>query len=37
MRLFRQTTFDDWPDVFERIASAVQAPLGNRLKRAEAE
>ena len=25
MRLFRQTTFGEWPDVFERIAKAVQA------------
>ena len=25
MRLFRQTTFGAWPDVFERIANAVQA------------
>ena len=25
MRLFRQTTFGEWPDVFERIANAVQA------------
>jgi tetratricopeptide (TPR) repeat protein len=25
MRLFRQTTFGGWPDVFERIAHAVQA------------
>jgi tetratricopeptide (TPR) repeat protein len=24
MRLFRQTTFGEWPDVFERIADAVQ-------------
>ena len=24
MRLFRQTTFGEWPDVFERIAAAVQ-------------
>ena len=27
MRLFRQTTFDGWPGVFERIAHAVQAAL----------
>ena len=27
MRLFRQTTFGEWPDVFERIANAVQAKL----------
>ena len=25
MRLFRQTTFGGWPEVFERIAGAVQA------------
>ena len=25
MRLFRQTALDEWPDVFERIAQAVQA------------
>ena len=25
MRLFRQTTFGGWPDVFARIANAVQA------------
>jgi Glycosyltransferase family 9 (heptosyltransferase) len=25
MRLFRQTTFGGWPDVFERISKAVQA------------
>jgi hypothetical protein len=27
MRLFRQTTFGQWPDVFERIANAVQVRL----------
>ncbi len=27
LRLFRQTTFGQWPDVFERIANAVQARL----------
>jgi hypothetical protein len=27
MRLFRQTTFSHWPDVFERMASAVQGRL----------
>jgi hypothetical protein len=25
MRLFRQTTFGQWSDVFDRIAQAVQA------------
>jgi tetratricopeptide (TPR) repeat protein len=25
MRLFRQTTFGEWPDVFERMANAVEA------------
>ena len=25
MRIFRQTTFDQWPDVFERMANAVRA------------
>jgi ADP-heptose:LPS heptosyltransferase len=25
MRIFRQTTFDQWPDVFQRMANAVQA------------
>ena len=25
MRLFRQNTFGEWPDVFERITNAVQA------------
>jgi ADP-heptose:LPS heptosyltransferase len=25
MRLFRQTTFGGWPEVFQRIANAVQA------------
>ena len=30
MRLFRQTIFDGWPDVFERIAQAVQAHRSER-------
>ena len=30
MRLFRQTAFGQWPDVFERIASAVQAHRAER-------
>ena len=29
MRLFRQTTIGEWPDVFARIASAFSGPRGN--------
>ena len=32
MRLFRQTTLDDWPDVFRRIAEAVQTLRAERRK-----
>ncbi len=35
MRLFRQTTFGEWPDVFERMADAIQARRSGRRKRHE--
>jgi hypothetical protein len=37
MKLFRQTAFDQWDDVFVRVAEALKEELRNREQRAEAE